>query len=491
MTQRATTKNICTIGFGNAASQAILVLTIPFITRMYSPESYAKWALYMSVVAIVGAVSTLRYELAIVLPKNSVDALNIFATACLLSLLTAFLTAFFLIIIKGYIVSLFAADNFLSGIVGVSLLVALGGVYQSTTHWFTRQQSFGVLALLPFSSSVITCLSQIVLAIVGYGGFGGLVVGSILGMGMTTGMAIILFFYRERTHFVASVSPRRMWLLAKKYRNYPCYITSYTLVGVVRERIILFLINSIGSQATVGFFALANRLVNLPVGLISGSLRPVLFQRAAVADYHQIQSFMDRTLVNMARFATPFWILLLFCATEFFTLVFGEQWRGAGAYAVILSFAGFTFLFTDWSDRLLDVLGRQKLAFQMEFYFSLSSIAVLFVSLLVTRNLFICVASQSFVLMIFHFYWLYTVYRCAGFRMAGLLRALKVIFASCSVWTVLAGVLKGQMPLMAAIACYLLIVAGYFIYLMRQGVWVDQQSPEQLSSSDQRRRSLG
>lgn len=63
-------RNVLTLMTGTTITQAIPIAISPILTRIYTPEDFGIFALYMSVVSIVSVVATGCYELAIMLPKK-------------------------------------------------------------------------------------------------------------------------------------------------------------------------------------------------------------------------------------------------------------------------------------------------------------------------------------------------------------------------------------------------------------------------------------
>lgn len=67
-------RNVAVLAGGTAAGQAIVVLASPVLTRLYTPEDFGVLAVYASLLCVLSTVATLRYELAIPLPKRDEDA---------------------------------------------------------------------------------------------------------------------------------------------------------------------------------------------------------------------------------------------------------------------------------------------------------------------------------------------------------------------------------------------------------------------------------
>ena len=79
-------KHIATLLSANSVSQAIALLVYPLITRLYAPENFGLFNLFLSIGGILAIVGTANYHYAIVLPKNERKA---FACLSLSFIITA------------------------------------------------------------------------------------------------------------------------------------------------------------------------------------------------------------------------------------------------------------------------------------------------------------------------------------------------------------------------------------------------------------------
>ena len=68
-----------TLVSGNVLGQSAVLLASPILTRLYTPEEFGVFAIFASLLGIVGIVSGLRYELAIPLTLTDGSAANILA----------------------------------------------------------------------------------------------------------------------------------------------------------------------------------------------------------------------------------------------------------------------------------------------------------------------------------------------------------------------------------------------------------------------------
>jgi len=68
-------KSVLTLVGGTSIAQALSFLFSPIQTRLFSPEVFGELSVFGSITGIVGIIICLRYELAIVLPKDDDEGL--------------------------------------------------------------------------------------------------------------------------------------------------------------------------------------------------------------------------------------------------------------------------------------------------------------------------------------------------------------------------------------------------------------------------------
>ena len=88
-------KNIVKLTTGLSIAQLIPIFITPILTQFFSPEQFGVYGLFVSIYTILGVISSGKYDMAIMLPKNKKDSINIFVI-CLVSILHIPGTLFFL-----------------------------------------------------------------------------------------------------------------------------------------------------------------------------------------------------------------------------------------------------------------------------------------------------------------------------------------------------------------------------------------------------------
>ena len=87
-------------------AQAIPIAISPILTRIYGPEDFGLYAIFVAIITIFGTIVSGRYELAIMLPKNDEDAINIFGLGLLITIFMTIITIILVFVFNDSIVYL-------------------------------------------------------------------------------------------------------------------------------------------------------------------------------------------------------------------------------------------------------------------------------------------------------------------------------------------------------------------------------------------------
>ena len=468
MKKKGLVHDILMAGSGSLFSQLIYIALTPVITRLYTPEHYALWALFISLFSILGTIATLRYELAIVLPKNEREGANVFTLSLLISLLLCLVFGTLLLQSSALILPLLGLESLRSVHIAYgSLLILTMGTFASCRAWCTRTGNFGLFATGGIMVSFCTALSQIGFGLAGLRSGEGLIYGSVLGQTLAALLLLVLILKRDSSKLLSHLSLSTMIRMLSTYKNYPLYMTPYTFVVVARARITIFILNAFGSKTEIGQFAFAEKILNLPVGLINNALRPVLFQRASQSDVKSVETFINQVLELLTKIIPPLWIFLFFFAEEIFAFVFGEEWRNAGAYGIWLSLPATIIALSGWMDRIFDVLGRQRLAFLLEFGIAIISVLGLVIFLIYSPKLLHAIALQMILMGLCYLLWILVVYQIAEFNLERLLKIALAFFRDMALWAGFFLLLQLSLPIFWQVTLYLLSSASVLWWRLR------------------------
>ena len=419
-------RNVFTVGAGGVIAQAMTVATMPVLSRLYSPLAFAGWAVFMSVAVIFASIATFRYELAVVLPESDEEGINLLAVSILAATAVSLSALFFIPFLGPRLLGDWLSAELRGWLWWLPVQIAAVGIFTSLNYWLVRSEEFTWYSLFQTLLPLATIVLQICAGLMKINDSSGLIVGSIGGQIIVAVTLILVFLKKTPANLIFSLSWSRMLKLSWKYRMYLFYMTPYTLMGSMRDRLVYVILGRFGTKAEAGFYNLSARLVNVPNSLLSSALRPVFFQRASGKNFRQLEELVDKVLKLLVFVIVPFWVLFLFHAQPLFALFFGEPWREAGLYAAILSVPALPLVLGNWLDRAFDVLGRQRLAFHLEALFAVASIAVLFAGIWFFQSTIVAVTMQASVITLYYCVWLVIVFKLSSFQLNKLYRLIYV-----------------------------------------------------------------
>lgn len=449
-------KQALTSGGVAVITQLLQLLSIPVVTRLYEPSEYGLWALWISLGTLVGSVATLRYEVAIVLPKRDVDALALFCLCLGLTIISAILVTPLAVVFLYQEHNEFATGNRLLWLLSAPVLVLSTGFFQSLSYWLVRHQKYKTLGFLSTAQVVLTIAVQISLGIFFDQDASSLLIGTLVGQTtICVGWTLIEIYQPLR------VSGDRLNIgsLAKTYSSYPKFMAPLSLISIVRERLVIILISKFGTPQDLGYFTFSNRLVSLPINLVSQAARPVLFRESAHGKIEGFESPILATMNLLTKLIGPLWAITIFYLPDIFNILFGSKWRDAYPFAIVLSFLCLILPLINWLDRLFDSISKQNLAFRLEIGFTAVFLFTFFATLWLTRNLLLSLGVQTFFVIIYHLFWTYLLFNACHFSAVKLTKVfINSFFYSALPWLAL-------FLLNLVSAWYVIVPLYFFIYL--------------------------
>ena len=138
-------RNVVTVMTGTTIAQAIPIAIMPILTRLYTPEEFGIFALYVAIASIFGVIATARYELAIMLPKKDSEAANLFNLSIIITFIISLFTLLFVLIFHQPLINLIGNPEIGKWLYFIPLTVLFTGLYQTLNYWSSRKKNFLIL----------------------------------------------------------------------------------------------------------------------------------------------------------------------------------------------------------------------------------------------------------------------------------------------------------------------------------------------------------
>lgn len=354
-------RNVATLMTGTVLAQVLTVLASPILTRIYSPDNYGILSLFISIMAVLAIIACWRYELAIVLPEKDEDAVNLLVLSIIVALGMGLITLIAVAFFHAQVAHLLKAPELDTWLWLLPLSLLLAGLFQAFNYWSTRRKQFGRLAVRQITQSTVSVATQITGGLITKPAAGGLIGGSILGQLAATSQ-LGWQIAREEGKLIRDKCNRAdMIKLAARYKNFPLFSSWSALLNSLSAMLPSLMLGYFFSTAVVGYYALGQKVLSLPMGVVGNSVAQVFFPRAADAQRDgNLDALAMNTFNKLLNLGLVPILLISLVAPDLFYFIFGSQWLVAGQYVRWLS-PWFLFVFiASPISTLYDVLGRQR-----------------------------------------------------------------------------------------------------------------------------------
>lgn len=361
--------DVLTLVGGTTFAQMLTLLAAPVLTRLYLPEDFGVWTLFLSIIGIIGVIACLRYELSIMLPESDEDAINLFALSLAIAAFITIITIPLLYIFGDLLVSALNSPQLGNYLWLIPPFILIAGVFLSLNYWNSRTKNFKRLSFAQVSSSLSSTGTQIGAGIGGYTTAIGLIAGSFAGNLIATVVLGGQIWKDDNRLFRAYIHPKKMLMGLKRHRKFPLIDSWSALLNAMSWQLPAFLLAFFFSPAVVGFYALGFRLLQMPMNFVGKSLSQVFFQRASIAKFeNSLDSLVEnvfRVLVVIGMFPI---LTVTIVGSDIFSVVFGQNWAEAGVYAQILSLWAFLWFISSPLSSIYVVLEKQQFGLKFNIF---------------------------------------------------------------------------------------------------------------------------
>lgn len=354
-------KNVITLITGTGFAQAIPIAITPILTRVYTPADFGVFALFSAICAILTVIVTGRYELAIVVPEDDLDALNLVYLSIGLSFIVSFFL-FLLILIFGENIAILLKNPELKNFLYlIPLSTFLLGTFQSFSYWFNRNSKYHIMASSRVLQSSVISGTQFISGFYKLSQIG-LVFGQIFGQ-LTSLIYLSILFKISAREYKYSFSKIKIIEVAKKYKSFPRFLIFAHGFNTSSSQAPVILLNSLFTSTAAGYFMLTDRILQAPISLVARAIGDV-FRQEASYQYTRNKECKKIYIATFKRLLSlsiiPFLLLFIF-AKDIFIFAFGEEWGIAGEYAKILTPMFFMRFLTSPLSAMFTIAEAQKL----------------------------------------------------------------------------------------------------------------------------------
>lgn len=329
--------NVLTLMTGTSIAQVIPVVISPLLTRVYTPENFGIFALFISITGILSVIVTGRYGLAIMLPEKDEESVNLLILSILIACGISLIVLIIVFIFNNQITKLLSTREISRWLYFIPFAILLAGTYKALNCWSIRKKQFKSVSFSKVTQSTTRAATSLSLGLLKFGS-DGLIIGSFIGQLMAL---LILGWqaWKNDKNKIKFVLKEKIKKVAKKYKNFPKYSTWSALLNTASVQVPILILTPFFGSEVVGFYSLSHRVLTMPISLLGQAVGQTFFQKASENKNNRKRlQYIAFEVYKKLLYVGCFPILVItFFGKEIFSFIFGAQWIIAGNYAQILS----------------------------------------------------------------------------------------------------------------------------------------------------------
>ena len=363
---RGMIRDVGTLMRGTLVVQGLGLLLLPILSRLYTPASFGAFGLYQAAILLLTVIACMRYDQAILTAADDREAVALFQLSILVGLVMAAL-----LLVPVVLIDAAGLARAMSGALSPYWLVPgmlVSGWTLAANAALTRLGDFNGAAASKMAQAGANSTASVAIGLAVPGGGPGLVLADQLSK--LSAVAVAIWRLPSGVAPLLRVDFGALVTLARRFGDFPRLSVLGGLLNNGGSFLTPALIYWFYGAETAGQFALVDRSISLPLGLII-----ITFSQAFSSHYARLLREDARAakpyfaaLIRMAALAglVPM-VLGVLLSPYAFPLVFGAQWQEAGVFAQVLAVMYYSSLVMGPVNTALVVAGRLRWQLGWEF----------------------------------------------------------------------------------------------------------------------------
>ena len=319
---------------GNLVGQMILFAASPVLSRLYSPDDFATYAIAFSASMVITPLVTLGFQGAIPIADDR-TATKLVQLSCVCVCVVSSV----LLLVQGPVRAglrmLWGTDYGNLSTWQIIALAGLAGLAGILSGFLVRPKAYGPIARNVIAAQGLSAAAQIAMAEVraGLGLILGVIIGRLVGVG-----GLAMHVRRLTRRQPASQTPG-LAHLARRYWRFPVVFAPIAVIASAGGQVVLLLLPGIMNADELGQYAMASRILLFPVGVVSLAVAAVFLGELAEGR-REDRDDAPRVFMRWTRLLTLAGVLVFAVGALGPVLApwfLGPQWEVAGDYMRIMS----------------------------------------------------------------------------------------------------------------------------------------------------------
>lgn len=350
-------KNVIRISAGTMLGQIIMFISLPILTRIYGASTIGVSSFLLALASLINSVSDGGFTNVLMIEDNEKTSKMVYQTITTISFIISGIAAIGITIYDIFF-SLQLYQNSWFIFLYTFILFFTSKQIMICYTWLNKKGFYEVLMLNPIINYGSYSMIAFLLGILGYKQYG-YYIGYMVGQLITV---IHMKRFLPKTSFKFRFESIEK--LYKEHKPFFLFELPTNLLSQFKNQMPTLLIKGFFGNEILGYYSLANKLINIPINLLANAMGRVFFQVGAEFrdDIKKIGTFTYRNINKAMNVAVIPTILLVSLGDVAINLMYGEGYEMAGVILRIVAVQGFITFLSLTVQGITTLINKQKYA---------------------------------------------------------------------------------------------------------------------------------
>ncbi|MDX8341469.1 oligosaccharide flippase family protein [Draconibacterium sp. IB214405] len=427
-------QNIASLFTGMFISRMVPFVFALAIARLYAPEEFGYFALYLTIASALSIVSTGKYEKAIILVDEAHERKQIISFA---QRINSAVNLAALVVVVAIILLIKSEDDQKLNLLLVPFYSYFFSSIQLIRNLYISKKQFRQLSILEIGRAILTGVLQCAFFVFPASG---------LFLGAVAAQMITFFGFslkiNEASLFRFGKFKPEEKVLAKRYIKFPKFSILSEVMNFISSQLPIFLFKPFFGDKMLGLYSFSHRYISTPVQLLSVSISSVYIQNAKSLNENPdtlanstFSLFRKQVILGIIPFT-----ILGFWGEQIFSLIFGAEWAFSGYLAQLISPWLFFVMLGSPLSAILIVKEKQHVSMWYNILMLIARATSLLIGGLILKDVVSTIVLYSFTgLVFFAFLTIYSLFLAGVNLKHAILYLLKMMllivpFAVIKIW---------------------------------------------------------
>ncbi|MDD1782372.1 oligosaccharide flippase family protein [Enterovibrio sp. ZSDZ35] len=374
--EKSLIRSIMTLATGSIAASIVMAISIPVLSRFFSPEEFGVFGVYLSIVGLISLFASANIESALMLTSRKNERAIILKTCTIITIASSIVTTLALSIFSNQAKIYFGTESIIPILLVIPGVIAFCG-HKLITINANSNKEYGYVSKATFYRSVSIVVCQLALSFVLAGTYG-LILGSILSYVLY--IQYFCFNSNFKRDFKSSkITSKKAKYILQKYRRTYIHLFPQSLLNYASQQLPYLIFPLYYSTSVIGGLFIAQRLLKMPAGILTMALRNVFYPYFREQNSEGIYHTYIKLTSGLFFVGFPICIIMYYYISDLVVLVLGDNWREAGEYSKYMLFWVFMSIVNVATTPALTIISENKLLLKFEIIdFTIKTVILLY-----------------------------------------------------------------------------------------------------------------